>query len=254
PAEPGRVDALRRTSADVARRAPTGHPFAPADRDRRYRRGIHLFARREGTAAEAPDRRNQRRAEDHRRLRRSRQRPLPLLHHPVKPERPLRAAGIAASHSDALLRQRAEPTDLLPEFERFGGRLARQLGAVLTAFGGGKAPEAGLVRVERKSGAELAKAIGSLAANCLMAIGASNTRLLFSIDGAALLAQLDRAFGGTGEIGDDLPAALPLSADLMAQRVEQSVAELLSKQIDPSEPVTVVERDSSYATLAPFRK
>lgn len=172
----------------------------------------------------------------------------------MKPQRDIRPAGIAASHSDALLRQRAEPTDLLPEFERFGERLARQLGPVLTAFGGGKAPEVGLVSVERKSGAELAKAIGSLAANCLMAIGASNTRLLFSIDGAALLAQLDRAFGGTGEIGDDLPAALPLSADLMAQRVEQSVAELLSKQIDPSEPVTVVERDSSYATLAPFRK
>lgn len=172
----------------------------------------------------------------------------------MKPERPFRAAGVAASHCDALIRQRAEPADLLPEFGRLAERLARQLGPVLSAFGGGKAPEVRLTGVERQSGAELAQAIGPLAANCLMSIGGSKNLLLFSIDGAALLAQLDRAFGGTGEIGGKLPATLPLSADLMAQRVEQGIARLLSDQIDPAEPLATVERDSSYATLAPFRK
>ena len=172
----------------------------------------------------------------------------------MKPERPFRPAGIAANHSDALFRQRAEPADLLPELGRLGERLARQLGPVLSSFGGAKAPEVRVVGVERKSGAELAEAIGPLAANCLLAFGGSKSRLLFSIDGAALLAQLDRAFGGTGEIGGKLPAALPLSADLMAQRVEQGVAGLLDEQIDPSQPITVVERGSSYTGLAPFLK
>jgi len=172
----------------------------------------------------------------------------------VKPERPLQTAGLAASHCDALFRQRAEPPDLLPEFGRLGERLARQLGPMLATFGGGNALEVRVAGVERQSGAELAGAIGPLAANSLMTIGSSKIRLLFSIEGAALLAQLDRAFGGTGEIGHKLPATLPLSAGLMAQRVEQSVAGLLAQLIKVAEPLGVVERDSSYAALAPFRK
>lgn len=171
----------------------------------------------------------------------------------MKPERPLTPAGLAAGHCDALFRQRAEPADLLPEFGRLGERLARRLGPVLAGFGGGKAPEIRVVGVERTNGAELAAAIGPLAANSLLAAGASPHRLLFSIDGAALLAQLDRAFGGTGEIGK-LPETLPLSADLLAQRVEQGIAELLTQLIDPSEPLRIAERDSSYATLSPFRR
>lgn len=172
----------------------------------------------------------------------------------MKPERPFRAAGLAANHCDALFRQRAEPADLLPEFGRLGERLARQLGSVLTAFGGGQGREIRLAGVERRSDAELAEAVGPLAANCLFALADGRTQLLFSIDGGALLAQLDRAFGGTGDLGTKLPAVLPLSADLLAQRVEQGVLELLSEQIDPSGPLVVAERDSCYATLAPFRK
>lgn len=172
----------------------------------------------------------------------------------MKPERPLRAAGYAASHCDALFRQRAEPADLLPEFGRLGERLARQLGPVLASFGGGQTPEVRMAGVERQSGAELGEAIGALAANCLLAIGGGRTRLLLSIDGGALLAQLDRAFGGTGEIGATLPAALPLSADLLAQRVEQSFSDLLGELIAPVEALAVIERANSYATLAPFKK
>src|SRR5690606_30717827 len=87
-----------------------------------------------------------------------------------------------------------------------------------------------------------------------MAIGQSKCRLLLSIDGAALLAQLDRAFGGTGEIASKLPATLPLSADLLAQRVEQAVAGLLTQLVDLPDAFELVERDNAYATLAPFRK
>lgn len=172
----------------------------------------------------------------------------------MKPERSLKAAGYAASHCDALFRQRAEPADLLPEFGRLGERLARQLGPVLASFGGGKAPAVRMAGVERNSSAELAEAIGPLAANCLLAIGGSKARILLSIDGGALLAQLDRAFGGTGDIGNKLPAALPLSADLLAQRVEQGVSDLLGELIGTSEALEAVERDGSFATLAPFRK
>ena len=164
----------------------------------------------------------------------------------------MRSAGFAASHSDALFRQRAEEVDLLPEFERLGERLARLLGPALAAFGGGKAPEVRVIGVERKTGAELAGELGQLGANALL--GSGKQRLLAWIDGAALLAQLDRAFGGTGEIGKTLPAVLPLSADLLAQRIEQAVAELLTQLVDLPQPFETIERDAAYATLAPFRK
>jgi flagellar motor switch protein FliM len=162
------------------------------------------------------------------------------------------SAGLAASHSDALFRQRAEEVDLLPEFGRLGERLARLMGPALAAFGGGKAPEVRVAGVERRSGAELADELARLGANALL--GAGKHRLLVAIDGAALLAQLDRAFGGTGEIGNKLPAALPLSADLLAQRMEQAVAELMTQLVDLPQPFEPIERDGAYATLAPFRK
>lgn len=170
----------------------------------------------------------------------------------MKPQRSLCAAGMAASHCEALFQQRAEPTDLLPELGRLAERLARQLGPVFAGLGDGKAVEVRVAAIERQGGADLAAAIGPLAANCLLAIGQSKSRLLFSIDGAALLAQLDRAFGGTGETAGKLPAVLPLSADLLAQRVERAVAGLLGQAIDPAETMSVVERDSSYSAISPF--
>jgi flagellar motor switch protein FliM len=171
----------------------------------------------------------------------------------VKPERPPTAAGIAASHSDALFRQRTEERDLLPEFGRLGERLARLLGPALAAVGAGSAPEIRVAGVERRSGGELASALDRLAAHALLAPGTGKHRLLLSIDGAALLAQLDRAFGGTGEVAGKLPATLPLSADLLAQRIELALADHLTQLIGLPQPLAVFERDVSYASLAPFR-
>lgn len=170
----------------------------------------------------------------------------------MKPERPLNPAGVAASHSDALFRQRVEEADLLPEFGRLGERLARLLGPALAAFSGGKTPEVRLTGSEHRSAAELAQELGRLGAHAVL--GTGKHRVLVSIDGAALLSQLDRAFGGSGEIGNKLPAALPLSADLLAQRVERTVAELLTELVGLPQPFEVVERDGDYAALAPFRK
>jgi flagellar motor switch protein FliM len=172
----------------------------------------------------------------------------------VKPQRPLSAAGQAAAHSPALFRQRAEEVDLLPEFGRMGERFARVLGPILAALGGGKMPDVRLAHVERNNGGELGGKISPLAANCVYAIGTGKHRLLLSIDGAALLAQLDRAFGGTGEVTSPLPETLPLSADLLAQRLEAEIATLLGQVISPNDELVVAERETAYATLAPFRK
>jgi flagellar motor switch protein FliM len=171
----------------------------------------------------------------------------------VRPQRTLNAAGMAASHCNALVKQRAPEADLLPELRRFGERLARSLPPVLAALAGGKAPEVQLSATDQMSGAELAEAVGPLAANCLLSIARPEHKLLLSIDGSAVLVQLDRAFGGTGELKGKLPNALPLSADLLAKRVERGIVALLEKLAGTTEPLQVLERDSVYATLAPFR-
>jgi len=172
----------------------------------------------------------------------------------VKPERPPKAAGYAANHCDALFRRRDEEVDPLPGFAGLGERLARELGPALAMLRGGKPPEVRAVGVQRMSATDLAGAIGELAANCLLTSGVGTPCLLLAIDGAALLAQLDRAFGGTGDVGARKPATLPLSADLLARRVEQGVIDVLARLVDLPRPLRVSERDGTHAVLSPFRE
>ncbi|HWK41975.1 MAG TPA: FliM/FliN family flagellar motor switch protein [Croceibacterium sp.] len=121
----------------------------------------------------------------------------------------------AASHCDALLKPQAAPHDLTQELERFGERLAGALRPVLSARQvrslGARALKAG----------ELAGHCGPAAANSVHMLGKNEVPVLLSLDAKALLAQLDRAFGGTGEVTGKLPTELPLSADLLAKRMEQ---------------------------------
>ncbi|KRA82845.1 flagellar motor switch protein FliM [Altererythrobacter sp. Root672] len=172
----------------------------------------------------------------------------------MKPERTLKAAGLAVSHCEALFRQRGEEVDLLPEFGRLGERLARAIAPSLAAFSGGKAPEVRVESAVRMNGGELAGKILPLAANSLLGPEEGSHRLLLSIDGAAILAQLDRTFGGTGEITEALPKVLPLSADLLAQRLEKMVTEALGQLVTDLGPLTIAQRDSSYSTISPYRK
>ncbi|MBT2133186.1 FliM/FliN family flagellar motor switch protein [Croceibacterium sp. LX-88] len=172
----------------------------------------------------------------------------------MKPERTLKAAGLAVSHCEALFRQRGEEVDLLPEFGRLGERLARAIAPSLAAFSGGKAPEVRVESAVRMNGGDLAGKILPLAANSLLGPEEGSHRLLLSIDGAAILAQLDRTFGGTGELTEALPKVLPLSADLLAQRLEKMVTEALGQLVTDLGPLTIAERDCSYSTISPYRK
>jgi len=155
------------------------------------------------------------------------------------------AAGRAAAHCDALLKRRAAPRELGHDFELFGERLAGALRQVLSA------------RQVRSLGAsplaasELAERCGPLAASSVHTFGPDDRAMLLSLDGRALLAQLDRAFGGSGALGDTLPAELPLSADLLAQRLEKQAmaavaGELAGIDLRPG------RRGPNVAQLAPF--
>ena len=54
---------------------------------------------------------------------------------------------------------------------------------------------------------------------------------LFAIDGRIVLTSLDRAFGGDGLIGDDLPESLPHSAALLAQRSSGQMMAIIAREL-----------------------
>lgn len=172
----------------------------------------------------------------------------------MKPERAFTAASIAASHAACLLGRAAAPEMLLTQLERLGETLARMLAPLLAPLCGGEEPLVRVATPERQAEGALAAQIGPLAANALLAHGRSGDRILLSIDARAVMAQLDRAFGGSGAMGEDLPRAIPRSADIFAQRLESLAAQALGTALGlpDAEAPRIAARDPQYRMLAPF--
>jgi flagellar motor switch protein FliM len=140
------------------------------------------------------------------------------------------AAERAANHCDALLKRRAAPAELAPEFERVGERLAAALRRCLEEAWGDPALQVRSLGVRATAAAELKAVCAAPAAISSHGFGHDH-RLLLGIDGRALLEQLDRALGGPGEIFGELAAELPLSADLLAKRLEAQVIAAVSGEL-----------------------
>lgn len=163
------------------------------------------------------------------------------------------AAGRAANHCEALRGQRqATPAELATELARLGERLAERLAEDMAMLSGAEVQDVRCLGVEVLAETMLAHRIGPLAANCLHAVAGSHHRLLSTIEARAVLMHLDRAFGGTGEVDDILPAALPTSADLLAEQVEQCLAKALQQMLGGGAALRGVGRNSRYAMLSPF--
>jgi len=163
------------------------------------------------------------------------------------------AAGIAAAHCDALRARRSTPGELVPDFARAGERLASSLGEDLAEFFGDEQPKVRSLGAEPAKSATYARLTGPLAATSLLGIGAGNHRMLLSIDARIVLAELDRTFGGTGDIDDDeLPATLPKSAELLARKIEQRLVEAFTKAVGGDCPLRNVGGNSRYSLLSPF--
>ena len=151
----------------------------------------------------------------------------------------------AAAHCDALIKRHAAPQELVHELERFGERLAIALRPVLSAS------QVRSLGARALPASELPGICGAVAANSIHTFGPGERPLLLSFEARALLAQLDRAFGGTGDVGKELPAELPLSADLLAQRMEKQVAGALAGELGGIE-LRSGRRGASVAQLSPF--
>lgn len=157
----------------------------------------------------------------------------------------------AASHCDALVKPSAPVADLVPQFEQLGARITRPLARAIAQAWGDPAIEARLVAIRQIDGAQLAGACSELSVASLHQFGRGNHTLMLAIDGRALLEQLDRTFGGLGQIGKVLPAKLPSSADLIARRLEPQITGTLGAALGGVDMVAGA-RDTNLDTLAPF--
>lgn len=157
----------------------------------------------------------------------------------------------AAQHCQELLRRGPEPSDLIPALARMGERLGRALAPAFAALLGGDAPTVAVAAPVELTEAELLEEVGPLAANSLLATAVPGVALLASVEGQATLRLVDRAFGGKGEASAALPAAFPLSAELMIQRLEGLIAQCLGEAMGQGE-LRALRRDSRLSELAPY--
>jgi flagellar motor switch protein FliM len=132
--------------------------------------------------------------------------------------------------------------------------LTRELAARLARLNCGNAPLVTHAPGEGCTTHSLEKRVGALAANCLYSCGSASAPLLVSIGAEAVFRLLDRAFGGRGEAPDPLPAAFPLSSELLIERIDSIIGEALAAALDlpVDAPLLPVGRDASLARLAPF--
>lgn len=141
------------------------------------------------------------------------------------------AASRAASHCAALLSQRETQVELGPEFERFGARLAGALRACVAAVTDDAEVRIASLGAQTIAGAQLPEQCAPLVAASRHLFGMAGHVLFLALDGRAILEQLDRTFGGTGEVADPLPPRLPHTAGLLAQRLEKQVLAAIAGEL-----------------------
>jgi flagellar motor switch protein FliM len=172
----------------------------------------------------------------------------------VKSDHTFVAERMAAQHCAELLRKGLEPVDLGTGLTRMAERFARALAPSLAPLLGGEDPEITVQSLRELTESALGEELGALAANSLYAAGVPGVTLLAAIEGAGLLRLVDRAFGGTGDPPKSLPAAFPLSAELMIDRLEALVAAALAQALGhtAASEIRALRRAAQLAELAPF--
>ena len=158
-----------------------------------------------------------------------------------------------ARHCAALLRSGPGPAELLPAFANAAERVASALKQGLLPLLGGAMPSIRVNEPAETDSMTLITQITPLAGNSLLASGAQGSPVLVSVEPGAVFALVDRAFGGSGDLPSPLPAEFPLSAQLMATRIEQAVIAALGTALGAEgDAIRAVRRDGSLALLAPF--
>lgn len=166
----------------------------------------------------------------------------------MKPERALTAERPLARHCPELLREGPGSADLLPLLAAAGDRLAGQLAVTLAPVTGhGKEVQVTAAAPRMAELADITRAAGAPRADALVRLGERGHAVL-SISGRAVLGLLDRAFGGSGRVSDPLPEKLPVSAQLLADRIAQAVCQALQETL-PDAPAALASGAGDAAPL-----
>jgi flagellar motor switch protein FliM len=159
-----------------------------------------------------------------------------------------------ASHSPALLRPGPADADLIEALRQAAARLSRALRGALARLGGGEAADVAIAPPYQVAFADFPR--DGLTAYSLYSAAPSGERLLSAIDAEAVLRLVDRAFGGPGEAPHPLPRELPMSAELMVQRIETILATQLGLALGSTTAgrpaIHPLRHDSDLAQLQPF--
>lgn len=170
----------------------------------------------------------------------------------MRPEGPFVAERALARHSPALSRREPSVADLMPVLETGLERLVRALRGALAPLLGGVPPHVACPTPEEMTLEAFVEAAPSLAAWSVYAAGAGQDRLLSMVDGETLLRLVDRAFGGPGEAPLPLPRELPLSTELMVQRLEAILALRLGEALEAKPAIRPLRRDNRLDQIQPF--
>lgn len=172
----------------------------------------------------------------------------------MKPERTFIAERPLARHCPELLRPAPAASELLPTLARLGDRLSRSLAVSLGLMSGGEAPVVRCDAPRECTMADLTGEIAPLAANSLLNPDTGNAPFLASIEAAAVLRMVDRAFGGRGQAPSPLPDVFPFSAELLITRLETIVAAAAADAFGTQAGGSIrsIGRDGSLAQVSPF--
>ncbi|NML92940.1 FliM/FliN family flagellar motor switch protein [Novosphingobium olei] len=172
----------------------------------------------------------------------------------MQPERSLIAERPLARHAAELVRPGPGPAELLPALARASERMARSMRGALALLLGGEPPMVECAAPEELVLHDLAGRVPGLAAWSIYRVAGTGGRLLSAIDAEVALRLVDRAFGGPGHAPHPLPRELPLSAELMVQRIEAVLANQFAAAtgLRTAEAITAIARDSNLAQLQPY--
>jgi len=159
-----------------------------------------------------------------------------------------------ARHSPALFRPGPAEADLLAALGAASGRLARSLRGALARLCGVDMLNVEIARPQEFAFGDFASE--NLCAYSLYSATTVTDRLLSAIDAEAVLRLVDRAFGGPGVAPRPMPRELPMSADLMVQRIETILAARLGEALGSASTgrpvIQPLRRDTDLGQLQPF--
>lgn len=146
---------------------------------------------------------------------------------------------------------RAQEIDPAAAMALLAPRFARELPMVLGALAGETLPDAAALDPRDGVMHELLARSGGPCLHGLLGAADGGPSLLVSIDALGALQLVDLAFGGEGKTPDPVPEKLPLSAQILAARIESEIAALAARIVGVP-AFSPVRRDTDIAALRPF--